>query len=85
MSHLRAVCMIRLIGYPATAQELAGLNRGEGRNADGSACSDHLRLSASGQGFRGDWTIAGERFRGMGALEGRILTLPWEDNAHPVV
>ena len=57
----------------------------EGRNADGSAYSGDLTLTEGGSDIDGDWTIGSDSFRGVGRLEGRVLTLQWEDNAPPVI
>lgn len=87
MHLLRLILVLLVLALPAAAQDstLYRFYRVEGRNVNGTPYAGDLRLSRSGRGIRGDWTIAGERFRGIGVLEGRILTLQWEDNAPPVV
>ncbi|SMX50479.1 LIC10280 family protein [Maliponia aquimaris] len=89
---MRALLLAALLtATPLAAQDtgqftdLTGSYRVEGRNPDGSAYSGTLTLTASGPRYIGDWTIAGQSFRGSGTLDGRILTLQWSEGAEPVV
>lgn len=80
-----------LCATPALAEDvgqftdIAGAYRVEGRNADGSAYSGQLVLSTRGETYLGDWTIADQAYRGVGQLDGRVLTLQWSEGAEPVV
>ncbi|WP_417207950.1 hypothetical protein [Antarctobacter sp.] len=65
--------------------DIAGTYRVEGRNPDGSAYTGELRLTAQGARYTGEWTIAGQVFQGIGTLEGRVLSLIWDEGAEPVV
>ena len=65
--------------------DISGTYRVEGRNPDGSAYACTLVLRAQGTRYVGDWTIAGQNFRGSGTLEGRILTLQWQEGADPAI
>jgi hypothetical protein len=65
--------------------DITGAYAVEGRNIDGSAYNGDLTLSTRGNRYLGSWLIAGQAFRGSGDLEGRILTLQWEEGTAPVI
>lgn len=89
---MRALLIASLLfASPLCAQDsghladISGTYGVEGRNPDGSAYSGTLVLTASGPRYVGEWTIAGQTFRGSGTLDGRILTLQWAEGADPVI
>lgn len=82
---LASAFLLAATSTPAQTSDLFRDYTVEGRNADGSAYAGTLTLTDGGRDIYGNWTIGADSFRGVGRLEGRVLTLQWEDNAPPVV
>ncbi len=63
---------------------IAGGYRAEGRNPDGSAYSGIVEISQSGQDVAIAWRVGTDAYRGVGVVEGRVVTIDW-GAAAPVI
>lgn len=68
----------------ALAQSLSGSYKAEGRNPDGSAYSGSVTIVDIGGTVGMTWRIGSTSYKGKGALDGRVLTVNWGDDA-PVI
>lgn len=93
MTHLtRRLALGAAVGalvVPATAQAISGKNLTgeytvEGRNPNGSAYSGTAKLEQTGSVVEVTWTVGGQTYKGLGPLQGRVLTVEWGADA-PVV
>ena len=69
---------------PDAVPPLAGHYQVRGRNPDGSAYSGTVTIAEKGGGYRVDWKVGGSAYKGIGKLDGNVLTVDWGSST-PVV
>jgi hypothetical protein len=69
---------------PTGAEGLAGTYSVAGRNPNGTTYQGTVRLTQQDRKYALLWTVGASSYRGVGALEGNILTVDWGDKT-PVV
>ena len=78
----------RLTLYSRVAQNSLDLLEGRyeavGRNPDGSTYTGSVSVSRQGRKFALIWQVGADSYRGVGVLEGNVLTVDWGDTT-PVV
>ncbi|MES0810236.1 caspase family protein [Roseibium sp. SCPC15] len=78
----------RLTLFSRSAQKNLALREGTysaaGRNPDGSTYTGTVEVSRQGRKFTLIWQVGADSYRGVGALEGNVLTVDWGDTT-PVV
>jgi hypothetical protein len=78
----------RLTLFSRSAQKNLALREGTysaaGRNPDGSTYTGTVEVSRQGRKFTLIWQVGADSYRGVGSLEGNVLTVDWGDTT-PVV
>lgn len=73
-----------LAASAASAQNLNGAYKVDGRNPDGSSYSGTAILQQSASDVGITWTVANSSYAGRGTLTGAVLSVDW-GQAHPVL
>ena len=67
---------------PVTLRE--GIYRAAGRGANGAPYQGVVRIGRQGDGYRIDWKIGKDEYKGTGTLDGNLLSVDW-GSATPIV
>jgi len=67
---------------PVTLRE--GVYRAAGRGANGAPYQGVVRIGRQGDGYRIDWKIGKDEYKGTGTLDGNLLSVDW-GSATPIV
>lgn len=81
---LSGLTAFALFAVPASAQDVSGVYRAEGRNPDGSAYSGTVQIQDNGGTVDMQWQIAGQSYSGSGSRNGDVIWVNW-GQTHPVV
>ncbi|WP_027256469.1 MULTISPECIES: LIC10280 family protein [Leisingera] len=81
---LSGLTALALLATPASAQNVSGVYRAEGRNPDGSSYTGTVEIQDNGGTIEMQWRIASQSYSGSGSRNGDVVWVNW-GQTHPVV